>query len=164
MAVSHPKGLLVEFGSFAFKMLAGLALVGALFVGGCIWRMKAEINRFDRPKLEAVVALVRALNLPPGKEHFLSVDSLENPTMVRPYTDHRGHRVWAETGPSGKLSMAIETVDHGHAGHFGFAYSDEPLTLLKGTYGDFVSVPGSLSVAYPDGRIDDHWWQVRSID
>jgi hypothetical protein len=124
-----------------------------LFLGG-----------FDRSRFEAIVEEARsrsiapgetvALRVHPGSSHLVETDS----TLTR--GAGRG-RVWASRTKEGHLKVVIETNDLGHAGQYGFAYSDvalapEPMDTNWST----IDVPSQLRIVDADGRIDEHWWRV----
>ncbi len=57
--------------------------------------------------------------------------------------------------------MVIETRDNGHAGEYGFAFSDVPLTkepFMDSSNWYRVDVPGHLYLV--GEQIDEHWWSV----
>ncbi len=122
---------------------------------------------FDRAHCEAVVARVRTLNLAPGEETSLRLDDPDEPKSLRLVrSDEQFARgdavgnVWARSR-NGHLTVVIETRDLGHAGEYGFAYSDEVLSLEP--FGDHwftIDVPGKINIVQPDMKIDAHWWKV----
>ncbi len=128
-------------------------------------------GRFDRGHFESVVAEVRKLDLKPGEVHKLRLDDLDDPTSLRPFRDSdigagmgEGN-VWAEVSAAGKLKVVIQTRDLNHAGCYGFAYSDDPLTPTPFGHGDSnwlqLDVPGDfLNMVLPEMQIDEHWWKV----
>lgn len=145
--------------SNALAALAALALLGAagirlLFTGS-----------FDRRRLEAIVAEVRRLQIAPGQQVTLRLAKLDDPGSLRPAGDEplvRGRGaglVWAERTREGKLKVVIETRDLGHAGEYGYAYSEVPLraTPLDANWST-VDVPGTLNIL--EAQIDEHWWSV----
>ncbi|MHC4505338.1 MAG: hypothetical protein ACYTFI_18710, partial [Planctomycetota bacterium] len=69
--------------------------------------------------------------------------------------------VWAQMAKDGNLKVVIETRDLGHAGEYGFAYSDVPMSP-RPFGGDWftLDVPGNLYLVLPGMRIDDNWWKV----
>jgi len=125
---------------------------------------------FHRQTMEAIVAQVRTSGLQPDKEEEFVVGSLSDPTSLRPWKQtpassmaKAGNRVWAEISADGKLKVVIETRDLGHAGTYGFAYSDSPLSPKPfGPEGNWLllDVPGDLNMVQPNMKIDDHWWKV----
>lgn len=63
----------------------------------------------------------------------------------------------------GNLTVVIETRDLGHAGEYGFAYSDRPLSPEPFDGGGSwlrIDVPGDLNMVMPEMKIDGHWWKV----
>lgn len=132
--------------------------------------LNQNAGHFDRGHFETIVAEVRKLNLEPGEVRDLRLDDPSDPTSLRPVRDldigpgNGVGNVWAEVTRSGKLKVVIQTRDLNHAGSFGFAYSDEPLTPRPFGWGDGdwqeLDVPGFLNMVLPEMRIDEHWWRV----
>jgi hypothetical protein len=63
----------------------------------------------------------------------------------------------------GDLKVVIVTRNLGHAGSYGFAYTDVPLTPApdpKQPGGFSIDLPGEFGWAIPPVKIDDHWWKV----
>ncbi len=127
-------------------------------------------GRFDRESLEGVVTQVRLSGMKPGEQKEFMLDDLSEPKTLHPIPNGRllprGHEaghVWAEVSTEGKLKVVIETRDLGHAGEYGFAYSEIPLTpkpseIDRGWFS--IDVPGRLNLVQPDMKVDDHWWKV----
>jgi hypothetical protein len=125
---------------------------------------------FSLNTMEAVVAKVRKRALKPGEEKEFRLSSLSAPSSLRPLKpgdmENRGEgagHVWARMSSEGKLTVVIETRDLGHAGEYGFAYSDVPLTPKP--FGDgsnwlTLDVPGRLNLGLPDMKINERWWEV----
>lgn len=157
--------------------LLGLALLAFIFVmlfqtgiPSTVGRQNA--GRFDRPLFEAIVAQVREAGLKPGVETQFFLDDLSNPKSLRLLSDGEamklysrkgaGH-VWAQVSPQGGLKVVVETNNMGHAGAYGFAYSDSALSPapMDGEGNWFrVDVPGPLYIVVPKMKIDEHWWEV----
>jgi hypothetical protein len=117
---------------------------------------------------EAVVAQVRSVSPTVGEDVQFRLDDPSEPASLRirkpNETFVRGQgvgNVWGRVTPNGALKVVIETRDLGHAGEFGFAYSDAPLSA-KPFGGDwfFLDVPGRINLVLPKMRIDDNWWEV----
>ncbi len=131
--------------------------------------LKQNPGRFSRGHFEAVVAQVRSMSLPVGEEVKLRLDDPSDPASLRlakqggmPFHYGEGN-VWAELGAGGALKVVIETRDLGHAGHYGFAYSDDLVSPYPlGGDGDWlrIDVPGHINITLPSMRIDRHWWEV----
>ena len=111
---------------------------------------------------------VGVLGIAPGESKSFRLDDLDDPGSLRPSAAAerraRGQGagdVWAQRTADGKLKVVIETRDLGHAGEYGFAYSEAPLIPTK-LDGEWLSldVPGRLNLVLPRMRIDDHWWEV----
>jgi hypothetical protein len=123
---------------------------------------------FDRARFEAIVAEVRRYDIAPGKELELRLDDISNPRSLRLRRDDEqilrgegvGH-VWAARTEGGRLKVVIEIQDGGHAGEYGFACSDEPLTPRRlDENWSTIAVPGPLNIVGSNARIDAHWWSV----
>ena len=115
---------------------------------GIVLRQKP--GSFDRKHFEAVVAQVRSMSPAAGEEARFRLDDPSDPAslgMLKPNeTFARGEgasNLWGRVSPTGELKVVIETRDLGHAGGYGFAYSDVPLSP-KSFGGDwfFLDVPG----------------------
>jgi len=125
-------------------------------------------GRFDRPRFEAIVKEVRRYPIAPGKEVDLRLDDISNPRSLRPRGDDelilRGKgvgNVWAARTVGGHLKVVIETKDSGHAGEYGFAYSEEPLTPHRlDENWSTIAVPGPINIVESNAQIDAHWWSV----
>jgi hypothetical protein len=123
---------------------------------------------FDRERFQAIVQEVRAIGLKPGEEKELRLDNLSNPKSLRALKAeeqfHRGQgagSVWAAMTEDGKLKVVVETKDLGHAGEYGFAYSDTRLSPEPFGEGWLsLNVPGHLKLVQPKMQLDDHWWEV----
>ncbi len=131
---------------------------------------KQNPGRFDRQSLEAIVAQVRLAELKPGELREFVVDRAKDPKSLQAFQPDqslsRGHgagHVWAQMSVDNKLKVVIETRDLGHAGEYGFAYSDVPLLPApSGSSGDWytIDVPSHLTLVTPAMKINDHWWKV----
>jgi len=173
MSGSPPRKILTSVGFLGL----GLALMVLVFL--VLFRTalpsvisKQNPGRFDRPLFEAIVAQVRQADLKPDIEQQFFLDDLSNAKSLRPLSDGEamkllsgkgaGH-VWARVSPHGALKVVIETRDMGHAGEYGFAYSDTALAPapMEGDGNWFrVDVPGHLYIVVPKMKIDEHWWEV----
>jgi len=131
---------------------------------------KQNSGRFDRKSLGGLVEQVRLMRLMPGEQKEFRVDTLSDPKSIRPLKSGTivdgeqgvGH-VWAEVSRDGKLKVVIETRNLGHAGEYGFAYSD--VALLPEPFGTgrdwfSINVPGHLNLVQPSMKVDEHWWKV----
>jgi hypothetical protein len=108
------------------------------------------------------------MELEPDRDHALRIDDLTKPQSIRFLKPEEAFRrgqnagnVWARRSSNGKLSVVIETRDLGHAGEYGFAYSDVALSPRPfGASWLEIDVPGPLSLVLPNMKIDDNWWKV----
>ncbi len=122
---------------------------------------------FHQAHYEAVVAQVRSMQLEAGIETALRLDDPSDPKSLRKVKPDESFsrgagegNVWAIL-QDGKLRVVIETQDLGHAGEYGFAYSDEVLSPQPfGEQWHTLDVPGKINIVQPDMKIDDHWWKV----
>jgi hypothetical protein len=147
--------------------MAALAYVAAVYTPlGIVLRQNP--GGFDRARLEAVVEMVRTLDLKPGEVRALRLDDPADPSSLRTsppgeqFARGRGAgNVWAEKTAAGGLKVVVETRDLGHAGEYGFAYTDAPLALTPLAEGwSTVDVPGHMNIVRPSMQIDEHWWEV----
>lgn len=160
------------------KLLPAIAALVLLGLACALWLARTSImaalflpqnpGSFDRSWAEAVVQQVRGLGIAPGETKELRLDDLAAPKSLRPRRADEGRRrgqgagnVWAERTPAGALKVVIETRDLGHAGEYGFAYSEAKL-VPQALDGDWQSLdlPGHLTIVLPRMRIDDRWWEV----
>jgi len=155
-------------------IVALLAAVGAVMLGSfALWALFGTgPGWFHRQRLEAVVAEVRRMHLPPCAtcEVALRLDDLSDLQSLHERGEDEAYepgagrgRVWARRTEDGNLTVVIETRDCGHAGNYGFAFSDGPLKAVPfmGSSDWFrVDVPGHLYLVARDGQIDEHWWSV----
>jgi hypothetical protein len=140
--------------------------VGPLLV--MITGLFAEQNPgpFDKAAFAAIVQQVQVIGIQPGEELELRLDDMANPKSLRKVKPNeifdRGSgagSVWAERTADGKLKVVIETRDVGHAGTYGFAYTEaSPPTQM--TDWDAYDLPGPVN--HVDKKIDDHWWAVQN--
>jgi len=150
-------------------LVASAALVGVAMVSyvAVLLGVGRRPGWFHRDRLEAIVAEVRRRALPANEVVDLYLEDMSDPRSLRPWAEPpvafgkgAGH-VWTERTPEGRLKVVIETTDLGHAGEYGFAFSDLPLAPVPGTQYPEVCVPGRLIfVEGPESQIDEHWWRV----
>lgn len=127
---------------------------------------------FHRSRFEAVVARVRDMPLEVGETKLLRLDDLSDPASLRPCEPDEFFRrgecegvVWARLDADGRLAVVIQTRDLGHAGSFGYAYSDAQLTPTSDDPSwSWIAVPGPLNLVRAGGKMDDHWWKVTGMD
>ena len=130
--------------------------------------MQQNAGVFDKPRFEAVVDEVRRLGLKPNESVELRLDDINTSKSLRLRKSnevfYRGQgvgNVWATLTASGKLEVVIETRDLGHAGEYGFAYSEIPLSPSPSSWGKDVlqlDLPSHLQA--PARKMDDNWWEV----
>lgn len=157
---------LLLLASTAFAGMAALGYVALLALSS------QSPGPFYRARFEEVVAEARRLPIPPDDVVELRLDRLSDPRSLRPVRDDEvfgagegAGRVWAQRTVDGHMKVVIETQDSGHAGHYGFAFSDVPLKPEPRddpSNWSRIDVPGHLCIVMPDGKIDEHWWSVLS--
>jgi hypothetical protein len=144
------------------------AAVVLLLLFGMLGVFDRNAGRFVRKDYEAVIQQVRLARLKPGERRQFKLDT-SDPKSLRPINSETatgrggegvGH-VWVHASSDGNLKVVIKTRDLGHAGEYGFAYSDVPLSPTPFS-GDWFSidVPGHLNLVLPKMQIDPHWWRV----
>jgi hypothetical protein len=132
-----------------------------------IWSQQ-NAGPFDRERFMEIVAHVRLMGIAPDEEKELQLADVSKPDSLRALAPNttlaRGQgagRVWARVSADGKLTVVIETRDLGHAGEYGFAYSDVALSPKPfGKDWFTIDVPGHLNIVLPEMKIDEHWWRV----
>ncbi len=79
----------------------------------------------------AIVERIRGLHLAAGQRRRFRLANPADPATLREDTSRYGPgigkgagTVWVETDAAGKLLVAIETDDQGHAGEFGYLFAD----------------------------------------
>ena len=162
--VARVAAVLVVAGAFVYVLLTHTML------GLLLLPLSQNAGNFDRERLSAVVDRVRKSGIKPGgHREFLLSSSMDAASLRAANT--RDHvigegvgRVWAEVASSGALMVVIETRDLGHAGEYGFAYSDaEPKPVANGEGFWKLDVPGPLNQVNPKSKIDAHWWAVENL-
>jgi len=116
---------------------------------------------FRRARMERIVEQVRKQSFT-GHVDFLldAAGNIEPRDNLNNIPD-----VFARRDKDGALSVEILLLNYGHAGLFGYAYSDKSPAKDDHPDGEEtgwlrLSVPGPMQAAYPGYRIDDHWWKV----
>jgi hypothetical protein len=111
-------------------------------------------GRFDRDRMEAVVARVRPLVTEPHKIYRLRLDAELEPASLQPSAHEIGRGdgrglVRAEIDARRHIAVSIETRDDGHAGEYGFMYIDAGF--------DRAELEGVQLDSQHEDRIDDRW-------
>jgi hypothetical protein len=109
---------------------------------------------FERDKLEAIVAAVRALAVQPHHVYRWKVNASLDARTLGPAPAQMGRGdgrglVTAEVDDAHHLAVSIETMDQGHAGESGFLYTDPGFARA-----DLENVQRD---SQHETRIDDHW-------
>jgi|GEM_PF-3051446 len=155
----------------------GVAVAGVLtafalspFGRGIIYFLFAKRNvPFDQPRLEAVVEEVKARGIKPGEELLFRLDNPKDAKSLRPRArDERIPRgrgagnVWAAREPDGPLIVIIETSDWGHAGEYGYAYSEvRPHKTSDGRFA-LGDLEDNLICTDPHADVAKNWWDVEN--
>lgn len=126
------------------------AWLGLLVIAAC------NAGPFDRDRCEQIVTRVRALAIVPAQIYRFRVDDDLEPSSLAPVPDRamlgRGDGrglVRAKVDAGHRLAVSIETRDDGHAGEYGFMFTDDG---LAGTDLEFVQLDSQH-----EQRIDDRW-------
>jgi hypothetical protein len=113
-------------------------------------------GHFDRDRMDAVVARARPIVTEPGKVYRLSLDRDLDPASLAPMPEPallgRGNGrglVRAAIDARRHLAVSIETRDDGHAGEYGFMYTDDGF--------DRADLEGVQLDSQHEQRIDDGW-------
>lgn len=154
-------------------VLFGLFIVFVLSPFGRLLIFAVQLQRerhnvpFEQPHFQALVEAVKARGIKPGEENIeLRFDRMNDPRSLRllgPSEYMRGREagnVWASRDPNGKLTVIIVTKDLGHAGQFGYAYSEiPPQKVGKDEHLEFGELP-NLRCTDADWKVAENWWQV----
>jgi len=112
-------------------------------------------GHFDRDRMDAIVARVRPLVHDRARSHVFRVNDALDPSSLEP-ADHeligRGDgrgRIRAGLDAGGKLTVSIETRDDGHAGEWGYMFSDPGA--------DTHEFPGVVLEDQHEERVADGW-------
>ena len=140
--------------AIALAVLVGL---GALVVGAFVLYLRPTAGRFDRRRFEAVVEEARRRPIRAGGAVALRLDpnAPDSVHLIEAEEELVGGggagRIWATRTEEGHLKVVIETRDMGHAGEYGFAYSEVPLmpVPLDANWSTVV-LPGRLTWTEPD--------------
>jgi len=111
-----------------------------------------------------VITAVRKLNLKPGERRCYRLSDPADGTTLRldqespePRIGKEAGTVWVERDEAGRLLVAIETLDHGHAGEFGLLFAD-PGAVATEDRDDTIPGPG------PEWNLEKDlgggWWRV----
>ena len=161
-------GSLVSVGLIVLGLATALGALGCWLLGLGSIVFQQNSGTFHRARWEAVVDRVRSLGVQPGESRAFRLDDLSDPQTLRvrgpgeQFSRGQGAgNVWAKRSAGGKLTVVIETRDLGHAGEYGFAYSEQPLAPIPfGGAWFSVDVPGHLTLVQPNMQIDGSWWKV----
>jgi len=156
--------------SCVVAILATISYLGIRFtpLGFFLVVFRQNPGSFQPTRFEGIVEHVRAMGIRPGETRQLRLDDLTDPKSLRSLKTGeafaRGQgagSVWAEATVDGALKVVIETRDLGHAGEYGFAFSDTALSPEPlGDAWFALDLPGRLNLVLPRMQVNDHWWQV----
>jgi hypothetical protein len=150
----------------ATRVALGLGL--AVLAAGAILMAVLKQGSLYVPAPQAryvpIVARIRSLYLAAGERRRFRLVDPADPATLREDTSRYGPMigqgagtVWAERDAAGRLLVAIETVDHGHAGEFGYLYAEAG---ALGSEGRDSSVDGPGPEWTLDRYWGDGWWSV----
>lgn len=118
----------------------------------------------DHKQYVPVVTAVRHLDLKPGERRCYRLSDPADGTTLRldrespePVIGEGAGIVWVEKDEAGRLLVAIETLDHGHAGEYGLLFAD-PGAVTSRTYRELVDGPGREWNLERD--LGGGWWRV----
>jgi hypothetical protein len=141
------------------KLIAiGLA---ALALSACCWEKGRCPD--SKPYLPVITA-VRSLDLKPGERRRYRLSDPADGTTL--HLDRESPEsvigkgagvVWVERDEAGRLLVAIETLDDGHAGEFGLLFAD-PGALAPGNRDELMEGPGREWNLERD--LGGGWWRV----
>jgi hypothetical protein len=116
----------------------------------------------DHARYEAIVTRIRSLGLKPGERRQYRLDDPGNASTLRldaesppPPRGHGAGTIWVETDEHGHLLIAIETIDSGHAGEWGYLYADRSVKMRRGQTTEGPGREWTLECDLGDG-----WWSV----
>lgn len=146
------------FAVIAIPVVVGMRLFGFGFSS------PRGADSFQRAPMEAIVGLIRREAIPPHAEKEYFIADLSAPILApfdpNSQSDRPGH-IWVRKAWDGTLTVVVLTKYAGHAGSYGFAYSDRSLLpRAEGEGWSRLDVPGTLFLVEPSMKIDAHWWEV----
>ncbi|HUU69073.1 MAG TPA: hypothetical protein VM186_06085 [Planctomycetota bacterium] len=147
-------------------LAAGYYAVNYTWVGMLTIVFQQNPGRFHRERFEQVVEQVRLSGLKSGETRTFVLEDMTDPKSLRPPREgelwYRPGAVWGELTADGKLKVVIQTRALGHAGRYGFAYSEAPLSLRSygGSRWQYLDLPCDLNLALPSMKIDEKWWKM----
>lgn len=118
---------------------------------------------FDKhARYEPVVPKIRSLGLKPGERREYRLGDPGNAATLRldaesppPERGQGAGTIWVEKDEQGHLRIAVETVDKGHAGEWGYLYADRGVPMKRG---ESTEGPGREWTL--DCDLGDGWWSV----
>lgn len=134
-----------------------------MFIVGLVIFASCDRSRVDdHTRYEPVIAKIRSLGLKAGeRRQFRLADPGKAATLsLTPQSSEspRGQgagTVWVEKDEQGHLLIAVETVDRGHAGEWGYLYAEPGVALSRG---QSIERPGREWTLERD--LGNGWWAV----
>lgn len=142
---------------FVAGLVVLFVLQRLLFTSPSKWEFALHQKRY-----ETLVQQVKQLNLKPGEQVSMRIDASLDPKSLRPagqgsYSSMVG-KVAVRRSADGSYQMGLITRDEGHAGAYGYLYSETPLHLGGGEVTGRVEAPGDLR--FVREQIKVHWWSA----
>ncbi len=139
----------------AARTIIALALAICISCGDC---PRAD----DHARYEPVVAKIQSLGLKAGERRQYRLDDPGNVSTLHLDSDSRSPlrgqgagTVWVEKDKQGHLLIAIERLDRGHAGEWGYLHADRGVKLSRGQ-----STEGPGREWTLDCDLGNGWWSV----
>jgi hypothetical protein len=139
----------------AVKTIVALALAVCVSCGDC-----PRVD--DHARYEPVVARIQSLGLKPGERRQYRLDDPGNASTLRldagsppPPRGRGAGTIWVEKDEQGHLLIAIETIDRGHAGEWGYFHGDRGVKMSREQ-----STEGPGREWTLDCDLGDGWWSV----
>lgn len=112
-------------------VLGMLALAGVVMAGGQLGAGHGRVDFFvHKARYAALVDALEQHGIQPGERARFRVQQIDDPSTLQPLAAdeviERGRGagcIWASRDEGGALSVWIETLDLGHAGEYGYAWS-----------------------------------------
>jgi hypothetical protein len=148
--------------------IVAIGLVLLAVISGCIIvagvAIQGDIRFATRHEHYApVIAAIRSHGLKPGEECCYRIDDPADPATLRivaepPPRGQGAGTVWARMDRDGQLLVAIETIDRGHMGEFGYFFMDTDTGPKSGEEERSIEGPGREWTL--GNYLGDGWWRV----
>ena len=121
---------------------------------------------FTEKRLNSIIRKLKTLNLKNGEEARFYLKDLNDPEgLLQISGDEKDFKlvrrinIWAMGMGDGRLKASIMTRNLGHAGYYGFAYSDIDLPVTPYLDNEkTIDVPGPMSLV--DEKENSHWYRI----